>query len=608
MFWSPPTLAPEIHSTPLHVAAHAYNWQEILPLLLEMKDLDPNALNERGESALTLLLEDTPFSIQGDNHRTALFPRVFKLVTSIFLASPDAIRKEPGLLRRAAEAGNVDVVKALLEHCDSTMDCAPALTAASRAGHADVVKLLLDVPGIDPNAGEPALVVAGLKGFPGIGFPVIVKHFLNHPRIDPNILTSDGYTALAVACYHGEEEIVSCLLSTEGINVNAGKYHPLMVAVQAGRGRVVAQLIEGRADIDVDQHAYNQGVLEACFPGFPSIRRKCSDVRFGKSYCWLEEYPSMGTGQIPALHDPHYWYCSDRLAPRPTGPYAVGLLRDPISQRDPFYDVMITDPAFGEGDPILIYCVRVGNGEMSKAVLSHRGINMSAQARCGCTALIVGSFLRRHTILDCILTRPDTDPTIRCPTHGTALLAAAHRLYFDTVNQIISSPLRSKLDFHDTADCGCNLFICAARSGDEETFLSFLPLTNWQGSPNIVDCKFGRTALLWASCYGHESVVRLLLSNPSVDSNYRDKDRNNALILAVNSGHEEVVRTFLAFPGVNINARNRNGDTALSLAVWYGYKRIVRLLLARKDVDVKGLKIEGKRIGRHYTYEYRYLS
>ncbi|RXW15115.1 hypothetical protein EST38_g10739 [Candolleomyces aberdarensis] len=594
-FWDPPFLIPELHSTLLHVAAETMDRHEILPLILEAKDLDPNTLNERGDSALALML---------GNGRSTLFPGVLKLMTSLFLASPNAIRREPTLLSRAAAAGNIDLLKALLEHGDSTMDLARALTAASRAGHAEVVSLLLGVPGIDPNAGEPALAVACFRGK-----SASVKLLLNHPRINPNIATSSGYTALAAACYRGQEEIISSLLSTEGINVNAGGYHPLMVAVQAGQGRVVAQLIESCVDIDVDQHAYNQNMLKASF----------SNVRFSRPIyrkfrvkeCWLKETGSIGTVLNSALPDPHPFNCFGGLAPltRRTGPYAVGLLNDPIFRWNAYNPSPITrSSTFGEGDPILVYCVRVGNLGMSEAVLSHRGINMSAQARCGCTALIVGSFLRRHTILDRILARPDTDPTIRCPTHGTALLAAAHRLYFDTVNQIISSPLRSKLDFHDTAVCGCNMFICAARSGDEETFLSFFRLTNWQASPNIVDCKFGRTALLWASFYGQESIVRLLLSNPGVDSNYCDKDGNSVLILAVNSGHEEVVKTILASPGVNINTRNRNGDTALSLAVWYGYKRILRLLLARKDVDVRGLKIEGKRIGRHYTYEYRYFS
>ncbi|RXW18605.1 hypothetical protein EST38_g7250 [Candolleomyces aberdarensis] len=587
----------DIYSTPLHVAAHAKDWHEILPLLLETKDLDPNTLNERGESALSLMLDQSDIERK---RRIALFPGVLKLMASLSLASPNAIRKEPALLRNAARAGNIDAVKALLEHahCDSTMNLTPALAAASRAGHADVVSLLLDVPEIDPNGGEPALPSACLEGS-----PIIVKHLLDHPRIDPNILTKAGYTALAAACYRGREQIISWLLSTKGINVNAGKYHPLMVAVQAGRRRVVAQLIEGCADIDVDQYSYSQEALRACFsPYFPRPTYR----PFRERECWLKQSAYMNTAPKIVLHEPPLPRCFGRLAPRRTGPYAVGFLNGPVD-RNADFGVTIR-ATFGEGDPILVYGVRAGFVWISKTVLSHRDIKINAQAHCGCTALIVGSFLRRHTILDLILARPDTDPTIRCPTHATAILAAAHRLYFDTVNKITSSPLRGKLSFQDTAACGCNLFICAARSGDEEIFLSFLPLTNWEDSPNVVDCKFGRTALLWASSYGQESIVKLLLSSLSIDSNHRDKDGNNALILAVKSGHEEVVRSILASPGVNINARNGNGDTALSLAVWYGHERIIRLLLARKDVDVRGLKIEGKRIGRHYTYEYRYLS
>ncbi|RXW14277.1 hypothetical protein EST38_g11578 [Candolleomyces aberdarensis] len=585
---SPPFFNPEINTTPLHVATGAEDWQKILPLLLEVKDLDPNTLNERGESALALMLDKGAGEI-------APFPGVFNLMTSIFLASPDAIRNDPALLRRAARAGNIDVVKALLEHCDSTMNLAPALTAASRAGHADVVSLLLDVHGIDPNAAEPALAVACLRGS-----PVIIKRFLNHPRINPNIPTIDGYTALAAACYRGLEEIVSWLLLTEGINVNAGKYHPLMVAVQAGWGRVVTQLIKSCVNIDVDQHAYNHNILKLHFSHSHYVDPHYSpiDREFREKECWLMGSAHMDSFPNNTLFDPGPFSCPDGLTPRQTGPYAVGLLNGPISRREA-YAPIIRGSTFGEGDPILVYCVRVGNLGMSEAVLSHRGINMSAQARCGCTALIVGSILRRHTILDRILVRADTDPRISCPAHGTAILAAAHRLYFDTVDKIISSPLRSKLDFRDSiVSCGCNLFICAARSRDEDTFFSLIPLiSDWQDSPNIADCKFGRTALLWASLYGQHSIVQLLLSNPNVDLNYKDKDGNTALILAAEGGFEEVVRALLAqSPGVKRNVRNRNGDTALSLAVWHGYKGIVRLLLARKDVDVSVLDRPGLKL------------
>ncbi|RXW18604.1 hypothetical protein EST38_g7253 [Candolleomyces aberdarensis] len=583
-FWredSPPLLLPEVNGTPLHVAASAKCWHEILPLLLETKGLDTSILNERGESALALMLNNIDLE---DDDGIALFPGVFKLVTSPFLASPNSIQKEPALLPLAAQTGNLDVVKALLEHCDSTVNLTPALAAAIREENADVVSLLLDMPGIDPNGGEPALAIACPHGS-----NIIVKLLLDHPRIDPNATNKFGYTALAAACNRGREEMVSMLLSAKGINVNAGKYHPLMLAVQAGRGHVVAQLIESCPDIDVDQRAYSEELLEE---RLRSLYLPRLYGRFRAKQCRLSWGPGMNT----LLRDPHL-NCFGRLAPRRVGPYAVGFLNGSAGRKHQYGERGTLD--FGEGDPILVYCVRAGNVGMSKAVLSHRDIKINARTRCGCTALIVGSFLRRHTILDHILARADTDPTIPCSTHGTAILAAAHRLYFDTVNIIISSPLRSKLDFRDSiAGCGCNLFICAARSGDEDTFHSLIPLTSdWQDSPNISDCKFGRTALLWASLYGQPSIVQLLVSNPNVDSNHKDKDGNTALMLATRGGFEEVVRVLLAqSPGIKVNAQNRNGDTALSLAVWHGYEEIIRLLLAGKDVDVRVLDGSGLKL------------
>ncbi|RXW18603.1 hypothetical protein EST38_g7252 [Candolleomyces aberdarensis] len=585
---------PETYSTPLHIAACAEDWHKILPPLLETKDLDLNALNDRGQSALALLLRkhDTTdiFNHEGIR-KIRLFQGVLTLVTSLFLASPSAIREEPDPLYWAAKGGHIDIVKALLELCDRRVNLARALTEATIAGHADVVSLLLNVPEIDPNGGQLARAASWHRGYSAISGlrqepTVIVKHFLNHPRIDPNLPAWDGYTALAVACRSGREEIVSLLLSTKGINVNAGKFHPLMVAVQAGQGHVVAQLIKSCTDVDVDQYAYG---TEARVPSSAGSYRQFRDRK-----CELKESADMNFSP-KVFREPPLSNCFGRHVSRRTGPYAVGFSNGPLAR----YYWGPKCSTFREGDPILVCCVRVGNVGMFEAVLSHPGIKINAQTRCGCTALIVGSFLRRHTILDRIVARPDTDPTVRCPTHGTAILAAAHQLYFDNFNKIISSPLRSKLDFRDSiASCGCNLFICAARSGDEDTFLSLIPLTSdWQESPNIPDCKFGRTALLWASLYGQDSIVRLLLSNPNVDSNYKDKDGNTALILATRGGFEGVVRALLTqSPGVNVNARDRNGDTALSLAVWHGYEGIIRLLLARKDVDVSVLDGPGLKL------------
>ncbi|KAJ2911930.1 hypothetical protein MD484_g8488, partial [Candolleomyces efflorescens] len=575
---SPLLAQPQIYPTALHVAACSNVWHEILPLLLETKGIDPTLLNAYGESPLTLML--TPN--RGLKRSLLLaFPGVLRMVASHFVTSPNILRQQPKMLERAAEIGSVDLMKALLEHCDSTINLSPALTSAIRAGHSDIINLLLDVPGVDINHGEPALAVACFRQG-----PAVIKLLFGHPGVDLNLQSSSGYTPLAAACCRGHHEVVSWLLSRKDINVNAGKYHPLMLAVQAGQRRVVAQLIESPTDLDVDQYAYDPEVSMLPLGFLRAIPRPCR--RFDVKDCWLKNTAFLNNTPNPVLSDPIASKCYGRLAARRIGPYVIGLSSGPeLRPNALIYHLPPPGPGSNrQGDPILVFTLRSSKVGMSEAILSHHSVKINARARCGCTALIVGSFLRRHTILDRIIARADTDPTICCPTHGTAVLAAAHRLYFDTVNKIISSPLRSKLDLHEAASCGCNLFICAARSGDEETFLSFLPLTNWQESPNIVDCKFGRTALHWASFHGYESAIQLLLSNPVVDLTHRDKHGNDALILAAESGREEVVRSLLASPGIYLNARNANGDTALSSAMWYGHERIVRLLLARNDVDV----------------------
>ncbi|KAJ2912407.1 hypothetical protein MD484_g8002, partial [Candolleomyces efflorescens] len=296
----PPISPPETFSTPLHVAASANNRHEIVLLLLEVEDLNLNSLNEKGESALALILDSNA-------SRSTLFLGFLKTVTLRFLASPNAVRKEPDILRRAVQTRNVEVVQIFLEHCDRATDFGPALTTALLSGQADIVALLLDVPGIDLNARSGrALLLACRRPS-----PLMAKLLLDHPKIDPNTVTN-GQTALANACYYGREEIVSCLLSTKGIDVNAGKYHPLMLAAQAGQARVVAQLIEACGtdiDIDVNQCAYGEEGLKAAHLSAYSLPPPAFRPFGAPQDCWLKEAIVMpatvpSTTAFPIPRDP----------------------------------------------------------------------------------------------------------------------------------------------------------------------------------------------------------------------------------------------------------------------------------------------------------------
>ena len=108
--------------------------------------------------------------------------------------------------------------------------------------------------------------------------------------------------------------------------------------------------------------------------------------------------------------------------------------------------------------------------------------------------------------------------------------------------------------------------------------------------------RYGRTALIMASYYGHEEVVRILLKHKYLDMNAADRYGNTALSLASYYGHEGVVRILLEeHDRVNVNAENDWGCDALMTASYNastrnGYEAVVRILLKddRVDVNAKG--------------------
>ena len=79
------------------------------------------------------------------------------------------------------------------------------------------------------------------------------------------------------------------------------------------------------------------------------------------------------------------------------------------------------------------------------------------------------------------------------------------------------------------------------------------------------------TGLMWALIRGHNSVVELLLSQPSLDVNISDSDGATALHRACH-GNVTGLRLLLADPRLtSINARGQYGDTPLMAAVFLGW-------------------------------------
>jgi ankyrin repeat protein len=97
----------------------------------------------------------------------------------------------------------------------------------------------------------------------------------------------------------------------------------------------------------------------------------------------------------------------------------------------------------------------------------------------------------------------------------------------------------------------------------------------------------GQTPLLWATKYGYEAVVRLLLEQKDVKRDSRDSNGRTALSWAAENGHEAVVQLLLE-QKVDIEGKDNNGWTPLHRAAWDMHEAVVQLLLEHKaDITSK---------------------
>ena len=69
------------------------------------------------------------------------------------------------------------------------------------------------------------------------------------------------------------------------------------------------------------------------------------------------------------------------------------------------------------------------------------------------------------------------------------------------------------------------------------------------------------SSLHYASCNGHEDVVKFLLATEDLDVNKVDDKGNTPLILASQEGHISIIRTLLQ-NGANVNHKSKSGYVA----------------------------------------------
>jgi len=124
------------------------------------------------------------------------------------------------ILRHAAEHGNCDRVRVLLEDClnldvNKTWEGEghTALFLGCSMGHADIVSMLLALPQVNVNAGDiygttPLMIACDH------GASEIVDLLLGDPRLDASRCDQGGCTALWHAAFNGHLDVIKVLIAS----------------------------------------------------------------------------------------------------------------------------------------------------------------------------------------------------------------------------------------------------------------------------------------------------------------------------------------------------------------------------------------------------------
>ncbi|CAI6095091.1 unnamed protein product [Clonostachys chloroleuca] len=122
----------------------------------------------------------------------------------------------------------------------------------------------------------------------------------------------------------------------------------------------------------------------------------------------------------------------------------------------------------------------------------------------------------------------------------------------------------------------------AAQAGQEEIVKILLsqPIVD----PNSKD-RINQTPLLVAAKGGFLGVVKILLSTKGIEPDVKDVDDQTPLAWAAAGGEDEVVQLLVSTPGVNVESRDWSNATPLTLAAFANHIKTMKILLSLPNVD-----------------------
>ena len=262
----------------------------------------------------------------------------------------------------------------------------------------------------------------------------------------------------------------------------------------------------------------------------------------------------------------------------------------------------------------LHYAASIGHASTVRVLLEVEGVDVNIQDKEGCTALHIAAMLGHIDTVQVLCTVEGVDVSIQDEKGLTALHYAAYNIkHTDTVLELCKV---GGLDVNIQDKEGCTALHNAAMIGCTDTVrvllevegvdvnllsekgLTALHIAATQGHTdtvrvllevegvdvNIQD-KEGCTALHYAATQGHTDTVRVLRS---VDVNVNDLKGWTALHYAASIGNEEIMKLFITNPSMDLKEVQRCADDPMLSFIFFKgnlYRTILKMFVEQSEVS-----------------------